>query len=42
MLTIRNIVKEMVDTIPEEKLKKVFEIMEGVMEKDTEKGENLY
>lgn len=38
MLTIRKIVKEMVDTIPEEKLKKVFEILEGIMEKDTDKA----
>lgn len=38
MPTIRNIVKEMVDTIPEEKLKKVFEILEGIMDKDTDEA----
>ncbi|MEN4006443.1 MAG: hypothetical protein PQ964_03700 [Methanobacteriaceae archaeon] len=38
MITIRKIVKDMVDTIPDEKLKKVFEVLEGIMEKDVDKA----
>ncbi|MBI2559616.1 MAG: hypothetical protein HYW14_00570 [Planctomycetes bacterium] len=34
MSTIRKIVKDMVDTIPDEKLKKVFEVLEGFVEQD--------
>ena len=34
MLVIRKIIKDMVDTIPEEKLKKVFEMLDGIIEKN--------
>ncbi len=34
MLVIRKIIKDMVDTIPEEKLKRVFEMLDGIMEKN--------
>jgi hypothetical protein len=32
--TIREIVKDMVDIIPEEKLKKLYETLENIMEED--------
>jgi hypothetical protein len=34
MSAIRKIVKDMVDAIPDEKLKKVFETLESIVEKD--------
>lgn len=42
MLTIRKIVKDMVDAIPEEKLKKVYETLEGLMEKDIDEAWSLW
>ncbi len=42
MVTIRKIVKDMVDAIPEEKLKKVLETLEGIMEKDTEEAWSVW
>jgi len=42
MLAIRKIVKDMVDAIPEEKLKKVFEILETIMEKDVDKAWSVW
>lgn len=38
MLAIRKIIKDMVDTIPEEKLKKVFEMLDGIMEKNVDEA----
>lgn len=42
MHTIRKIVKDMVDTIPEEKLKKVFETLEGFMGKDIDEAWSIW
>ncbi len=42
MLAIRKIVKDMVDTIPEEKLKKVFEVLETIMEEDIDKAWSVW
>jgi hypothetical protein len=42
MSTIRKIVKDLVDTIPDEKLKKVFEVLEGFMEKDSDEAWSIW
>ncbi|MEW6215292.1 MAG: hypothetical protein AB1478_08870 [Nitrospirota bacterium] len=42
MSTIRKIVKDLVDTIPDEKLKKVFEVLEGFIEKDVDEAWSIW
>lgn len=42
MSTMRNIVKDLVDTIPDEKLKKVFEVLEDFGEKDIDKAWSIW
>ena len=42
MSTIRKIVKDMVDTIPDEKLKKVFEVLEGFVEWDIDEAWSIW
>ncbi|ODS34552.1 MAG: hypothetical protein SCARUB_00287 [Candidatus Scalindua rubra] len=42
MVNIRKIVKDMVDAVPEEKLKKVLETLEGIMEKDTKEAWSVW
>jgi len=38
MSTIRKIVEDLVDTIPDKKLKEVFEVLEGFLEKDIDEA----
>jgi HSP90 family molecular chaperone len=42
MLAIRRIIKDMVDTIPEEKLKKVFEMLDDIMEKNVDEAWDVW
>jgi hypothetical protein len=42
MSTIRKIVKDLVDTIPDEKLKKVFEFLEDFVEKDVDEAWSIW
>lgn len=42
MSTIREVVKEMVDTIPDEKLKKVFEVLEEFVEQDNDEAWSIW
>jgi hypothetical protein len=42
MVTIRKIVKDMIDAMPEEELKKVFETLERIMEKDSNEAWSVW
>lgn len=42
MSSIRKIVKDMIDTIPEEKLKKVLETLENILEKDLDEAWSIW
>ena len=42
MSTIRKIVKDLVDTIPEEELKKVFDVLESFIEKDIDEAWSIW
>ena len=42
MVTIRKIVKDMIDAMPEDELKKVFETLEGIMEKDSDEAWSVW
>jgi hypothetical protein len=42
MDTIRKIVKDLVDAIPEEKIGKAFEVLEGLAEKDTDEAWSIW
>jgi len=42
MSTIREVVKEMVDTIPDEKLNEVFEVLEGFVEQDIDEARSIW
>ncbi len=42
MITIRKIVKDMIDTISEKDLKKVFETLEIIMEKDRDEAWSVW
>jgi hypothetical protein len=42
MNTIRKIVKDLVDTIPDEKLKKVYEVLEGFVESDVDEAWSIW
>jgi len=42
MSTIRKIVEDLVDTIPDKKLKEVFEVLEGFVEKDIDEAWSIW
>ncbi len=42
MSTIRKIVKDIVDTIPDEKLNEVFQVLEGFVEQDTDEARAIW
>jgi hypothetical protein len=42
MSEIRKIVKDLVDEIPDEKLKKIFEVLEGFVEKDVDEAWSIW
>ncbi|MBF8277143.1 MAG: hypothetical protein HW390_2216 [Candidatus Brocadiaceae bacterium] len=42
MITIRKIVKDMIDTMPEKDIKKVFETLEIIMEKDRDEAWSVW
>lgn len=42
MITIRKIVKDMIDTMPEKDIKKVFETLEIIMEKDSDEAWSVW
>jgi len=42
MSVLRNIVKNMVDAIPEEKLAKVYDALEGFVEKDIDEAWSVW
>ncbi len=42
MSNIRTIIKDLVDTIPEEKLKKVFDVLEDLAERDIEEAWSIW